>query len=454
MKPTKSLAHLGLTLAAAASCITATPASARPVLLISIDGLRPGDVAEAEQRGLKIPNLRRFLAEGSYADGVIGVLPTLTYPSHATLLTGASPAAHGIVSNNTFDPAQINAGGWYWFASDIKLPTLWSASARAGLKVGNVHWPVSVGAAGVRWNLPQIWRTGHGDDAKLLAALASPGLLAELEPKVGAAYAAGIDETIEADELRGRFGVALIKAHKPDLTTVYLTALDHEQHLTGPGSALAHATLERIDAIIGQLVAAAKAAHPKGVIAIVSDHGFEASAHETNLFRAFIDAGLIKLDAASKVASWDAIPWPSGGSIAVVLARPGDKELASRVGALLSKLQADPAARIAAIITRDEIARMGGNPQAEFYLNLAPDTYAAGFARAAAPLSGASTRKGMHGYFPQAVNLRSSFMIMGPGIARGRSLGEIDMRSIAPTVAKELRIKLDGAEKPALDIAN
>ena len=83
------------------------------MLLISIDGLRPGDLTEAEQRGLKIPNLRRFLVEGSYAQGVIGVLPTVTYPSHTTLLTGASPARHGIVGNNTFDPAQINAGGWY-----------------------------------------------------------------------------------------------------------------------------------------------------------------------------------------------------------------------------------------------------------------------------------------------------------------------------------------------------
>ena len=453
MKSAIAIFHLGLTLAAA-TLLAATPASARPVLLISIDGLRPGDVAEAEQRGLKIPNLRRFLAQGSYADGVIGVLPTVTYPSHTTLLTGASPAAHGIVSNNTFDPAQINAGGWYWFASDIKLPTLWSASAKAGLKVGNVHWPVSVGAAGVRWNLPQIWRSGHGDDAKLLAALASPGLLAELEPKVGAAYAAGIDETIEADELRGRFAIALIKSHKPDLTTVYLTALDHEQHLTGPGSVESHATLERIDAIIGQLVAAAKAAHPKGVIAIVSDHGFEASAHETNLFRAFIDAGLIRLDPAGKVAGWEAMPWPSGGSVAVVLARRDDQALGLRVRALLDRLRADPATRIAAIIGRAEIAAMGGNPEAEFYLNLAPDTYAANFAGAAAPLTGASTRKGMHGYFPQALNLRSSFMIMGPGIAQHHALGEIDMRAIAPTLAKELRIKLDGAEQPALNIAD
>ena len=36
------------------------PAAASPVLLISIDGLRPSDVIEAQQRGLKVPNLRRF----------------------------------------------------------------------------------------------------------------------------------------------------------------------------------------------------------------------------------------------------------------------------------------------------------------------------------------------------------------------------------------------------------
>ena len=450
---TIAIARLGLTLAAA-TCIAATPASARPVLLISIDGLRPDDVAEAEQRGLKIPNLRRFIAEGSYAQGVIGVLPTVTYPSHTTLLTGASPARHGIFSNNSFDPAQINAGGWYWYASDIKLPTLWSASTRAGLKVGNVHWPVSVGAAGVRWNLPQIWRSGHADDAKLLAALASPGLLGALEAKLGEAYAAGIDESIEADELRGRFAAGLIQSHRPDLTTVYLTALDHEQHLKGPGSPEARAVLERIDAIVGRLMVAAKAARPDGAIAIVSDHGFEESKYEINLFRAFIDAGLIKLDAAGKIATWDAMPWPSGGSAAIVLARRDDTALAARVRTLLDKLKAEPANRIAAIIGRDEIAASGANPEADFYVDLEPDAYVAPFAGADAPLIAPARRKGMHGYFPRALNLRSSFMIMGPGIARHRSLGEIDMRSIAPTLAKELRIKLDSAEKPALNIAD
>ena len=55
------------TFALVASALTlAVPALARaePVLLISIDGLRPGDVLDADRRGLKIPTLRRLAAEG------------------------------------------------------------------------------------------------------------------------------------------------------------------------------------------------------------------------------------------------------------------------------------------------------------------------------------------------------------------------------------------------------
>lgn len=433
-----------------AGALLATPVAAEPVLLISIDGLRPGDVIEAERRGLKIPNLRKFVSEGAYATGVAGVLPTVTYPSHTTLLTGASPAKHGVVSNTTFDPRQINQGGWYWYASDIKLPTLWSAAAGAGKTVGNVHWPVSVGATGVTWNLPQIWRTGHADDAKLVTALATPGLVAELEKATGETYAAGIDESIAGDENRGRFTAQLIAAHRPQFVTAYLTALDHEQHAEGPGTPQAHAVLERIDAVVGKLVAAERAAHPDAVIAVVSDHGFETIRRETSFFRAFIDAGLITLDDKGAIKDWQAMPWVTGGSAAVVLARKDDAALEKRVGDLLNALKADPANGIAAVAGRAEIARMGGNPEAAFFVDMAPDAAAAGFAGANAPLRGTPKYKGTHGYFPQAKNLRSTFLIMGKGVPAGRSLGEIDMRSIAPTLAGILGVPLPGAELPAL----
>lgn len=440
-----------LALAAALALIGAKAASAEPVLLISIDGLRPGDVLQAEQRGLRLPNLTRFLSEGSYASGVTGVLPTVTYPSHTTLLTGVSPARHGIVGNTTFDPLQINQGGWFWYASDIRVPTLWSAAAEAGYPVANVHWPVSVGAQRVTWNLPQIWRTGHADDAKLLSALATPGLVAGLERRTGETYAAGIDETLAGDENRGRFAVELIRAYRPGFMTAYFTALDHEQHAEGPGSPQAHAVLERIDAIVGRLVAAALEAHPDAVVAVVSDHGFETITRETNLFRAFIDAGLITLDGTGKISSWEAMPWNSGGSSAVVLARGGDAVLTDRVAQLLAQLAADPANGIAGIADRAAIERMGGNPGAAFYVNFAPDTAAGGFAGAAAPLNGTPRYKGTHGYFPGPENLRSTFLIMGRPIARGRDLGLIDMRSIAPTIAQVLGARLPDAELPAIE---
>lgn len=444
------VAGVALLGSAAPVAVMAQSTRSSPVLLISIDGLRPGDVLDAEKRGLKIPNLRRFLKEGAYAAGVTGNLPTVTYPSHTTLITGAAPARHGIVSNTTFDPRQINYGGWYWFAEDIKAETLWDAAHKAGRTTGNVHWPVSVGVKSLTYNLPQIWRSGHADDRKMIKALSTDGLYDALEHDCGA-YADGIDEGIGGDETRAKFAVRLIETKKPDFVTVYFAALDHEEHLFGPGSAQANAVLERLDAVVGRLVAAELAARPDATVAVVSDHGFVATDTEINLFRPFIDAGLITLGPDGKVASWDAMPWPSGGSVAVALARPEDTALAARVGALLGRLANDPQARIAHVADQAEVARMGGNPQAAFYVDLKPGALAGAFA-ADAPLSRPSRYKGMHGYFPAMPEMRSTFLIMGKDVAKGRNLGEIDMRAIAPTLARQMGANLPDAQAPALRI--
>ena len=420
-------------------------ALAEPVLLISIDGLQPDDVIEAEKRGIDIPNLKRFITQGSYAQGVRGVLPTVTYPSHATLITGVSPSRHGIFGNNSFDPLQINQGGWYWYAGDFKVPTLWDVAAKAKLTTANVHWPVSVNASSIKWNIPQIWRTGHADDAKLMKSLATPGLIESLESQLGE-YAPGIDESITGDETRGQFAAALITREKPYFTTVYLTALDHEQHEKGPDTAAAHAVLERIDDIVGKIIAAQIATQPDSVIAVVSDHGFSKVDTEVNLYRAFIDAGLIVLDANGKIKDWEASPWNSGGSSAIVLKRPFDPALRARVLGLLAQLKADPKNGIAEIATESNIAEYGANPQASFYVSFAPNTYAGGFKGAAAALVSPSASKGTHGFFPDKLFMRSSFMIMGKGIQKGRNLGEIDMRAIAPTLAKTMGLTLPDAE--------
>lgn len=138
------------------------PATAAPLLVISIDGMRPDYITRADEHGLKVPYLRTMMKEGAYAQDVVGVTPTVTYPSHTTLVTGVAPVQHGIYNNTPFDPKGINKDGWYWYAKDIRVPTLFDAVAAARRVTANVEWPVTVGAKGIAFNIPEYRRARAG----------------------------------------------------------------------------------------------------------------------------------------------------------------------------------------------------------------------------------------------------------------------------------------------------
>src|SRR5208337_339284 len=266
---------------------TATPL----LVVISVDGLRPDYITAADQHGAKVPHLRKFLSEGTYAEGVTGVIPTVTYPSHTTLMTGVWPAKHGIWGNTTFDPLQKNYQGWYWYAEDIRVPTLWDAAKQAGRTTASIQWPVTVGAD-ITWNIPEMWRTGAPEDAKLIRALSTGGLLDEGAKDVGP-FRGGIDTSVEGDEVRGKYAVWILEKKRPGLLTLHLTALDHIQHETGPFSEEAIAVLERLDAVIEKVrLAAEKIAPGRAFFAVVSDHGFVKCDQQLDLFSAFADAKL------------------------------------------------------------------------------------------------------------------------------------------------------------------
>lgn len=420
------------------------------VLLISIDGLKPEAVLDADLHGLKVPHLRAFMDDGMYATGVRGVLPTATYPSHATLLTGASPARHGIYSNVTFDPLGRNDKGWYWYAEDVKVATLWDAAAGAHLRTANVYWPTSVGAH-ITYNLPQIWRAGTADDLKLQRALGTAGLERDMSAQLGP-YPGGMQETVAADETRARFAIRLLRTQHPDFMTVYFTGLDTEEHKSGPFSPESNATLERIDALIGALRDAAQETAPgRATVCIVSDHGFAPVAHDVHLLAAFLGAGLFSVDDKRRITGWKAMPWPgAGGTAAVMLADPANDAVRGQVLSLLRSLEADPANGIDRILTHDEILRRGGFPDAAFLVAFKIGyEISTGFTP---PFDPGPENLGTHGYLPDRPEMRSSFFMVGPHVRTGTSLGEIDMRQIAPTLARILKVRLPDAELGSLPL--
>ncbi len=443
---------------AVAFCLSwaAGPLAAAPLLVISIDGLHPDYVIAAERHGLEVPTLRSFVREGAYARGVVGVVPTVTFPSHTTLVTGVAPATHGIVANTPFDPQHTNRDGWYWYAEDIRVPTLWGAAAARGLTTASVNWSVTVGDTAIDYLIPELWRAVNDEDVKLIRAVSRPeGLLERLEENLGP-FVNGYEDTVEADLKRTKFAVALLRERRPAFMAVHLIALDGTAHREGPWTPPAYATLEELDAMIRDLATAALANDPAMAVAIVSDHGFFATHTSVNLRVPFVAAGLIELDGPPKagvaptIKSWRAQLAPSGGSAAVVLHDRGDDSLRSTVRALLAKLAAEHANGIERVLERGAIERAGGFPDADFLVDFAPGFYSG--AALHGELLTPATSRGTHGYRPDHPEMHAAFFLKGRGIAP-QALGVVDMRSLAPTFAAILGVELPSAEQPALTIA-
>jgi len=199
--------------------------------------------------------------------------------------------------------------------------------------------------------------------------------------------------------------------------------------------------------MIGRLIAAARAVEPDLTV-VVSDQGFEPVSTDVNLIAPFAAAGLISFDAGGKIAGWEAQPWFMGGTAGVVLKHPDDAALVTKVTALLDQLRADPDMGISAIFDRAAIARMGGSSLCSFMIAFRPGFEARHDPRAAEQTP--STYKGMHGYLPSDPAMRLSLFVEGPGLSRRGSLGLIDMRAIAPSIARILGVPRPGAEVPAV----
>ncbi|MCM2313998.1 MAG: alkaline phosphatase family protein [Thermoanaerobaculia bacterium] len=416
-------------------------------LVVSIDGLTPRHYREAAARGVAIPNLAKLVADGAWAEGVDGVLPTLTYPSHTTLITGVKPIDHGIVSNRVFDPFDTSAGAWYWFAKDIRVPTLVSAARSRRLRAAAISWPVSIGLD-ADFNMPEFWRgaSKHPFDVRFLEQLSTPGLLDAVGKFRGSPMQAFHDQR---DPDRIDVACWIIEQQAPELVLVHVFDLDFAQHEFGPMSPESLRTLEVTDALLGRLLASLEKAKTRDttLIAIVSDHGFVATSTTIRPNVWLVDAGFVKLDPKGQVIEYRAIFHSDGGSASLRLRNPGDKETLAEVRRLLETKLADPASGIERILDAATVAELGG--AGELVLD-ARDGFEFSGASRGAWSEGAQTR-GQHGYAPLRESIRAGFVIAGPGVRKG-SLGVVPMTSIAPTVARHLGIELSPLAGAPLDI--
>lgn len=406
------------------------------VVLVSVDGLWARDLQRAESAGVRLPVLDSLRRAGALAAGVVGSFPSVTSPSHTTIITGAPPARHGIYSNRAFTPPTDTSRLelWYWEADSIRVPTVFDAAHAAGLRTAAIGWPVTADDPSVTYNLPEIWdaRAFGDSDLAVMRPRGTPGLLDSLGAPLTGPF---------TDSLRAEWTAAILRRWDPDLVALHLIDVDHWKHEQGVWGDSVVAALRTTDRQLGRLFAAVRATGRgrgrRTTVIVTSDHGFLGYGQSFRPGVLLARAGLVTLDSAGRVTAWDAGILPNGGSVMILPRDSSDCSLAARIRAAIpdSLVGPPPGRPIRAVWPRDTIAALGGDPRALWALDLNDGFYSSGgyAGRLLTEKSG-----GGHGYDPRRPELYAFFLISGPGLRRGSARPLMRQTDIAGSIARAL----------------
>ncbi len=423
-----------------------TPGQARGrhVLVISIDGMGSSYYMNPPP-GLAIPNIRSLIEHGSYAEAVEGVYPAVTYPSHTTLVTGRMPAEHGIYTNLSSRQAGKDPAAWFWFARDIRVPTLWDEARSHQLTTASVAWPVTARAP-IDWDVPEIWDASKAaaPEPFYVARFMNPFVTLEVGLSLGLP-----GRNSEDDGNRTRIAEEFVMRHHPSLTLVHLEALDLAEHDRGPGSAQAIAALERDDVHLGEMLAAVRDAGMESStdVFVLSDHGFLPVRRDVQPNQLLAKAGLLTIDSRGRVTGGKITTVINEGSFFVYW--PDGEDFAAQVESALKPLRDQ--GLIYAEFDRQALKRMGADPQAQLAFE------AADGARFVADARGSLVRElsytnGDHGYLPSRPGLQASFIACGPDIRAGIDVGGIAMTQVGPILLEAMGIHDPSfGDRPPLD---
>lgn len=380
---------------------TTATAPRTPVILISIDGMRPDDL----DRGVT-PHLRRLATQGVRAEAMIPSFPSKTFPNHYTLVTGLRPDHHGVV-DNTMEDARI-PGVRFTLSNSAAVTDrrwwdqaepLWVTAEKQQVRTATMFWPGS--EAAIRGVRPTRYATFDG---KVSANARTDMLLSWLDG--GNAEGFGF-------------------------LTLYFDDVDHAGHEQGPGSPMVLDALAKVDRAVGRLIDGLAARKLDANIVVVSDHGM-APISATRVVRIdqMLPAGSYRVVSSGPFAGIE----PVAGREAELdhaLLRPRDHVECWR--------KADIPARFV----------YGRNTRVPAYFCLAET----GWILATSEASAQKTKGGAHGYDHQSPDMRATFIASGPAFKTGVVLPAFDNVDVYPMLMQLLGLKplpSDGTVEPLL----
>ncbi len=435
---------------------SAEPSLERHVIILSIDGLAASYLNDPRA---KLPNLRKLMKTGAYAEGMETVFPSVTWPAHVSIVTGASPARHGVISNSVLDRKTLDRIVYIGdpvFTKDqaVRVPTLYDVAHQHGMITAAIIWPACNGARTLDFIIPDSNRQ------EIHNKYTTPGLSDELYKnnisirKLGAW---GWDHKVSAmrDSTYTDVAKYLFQKYEPHLMMMHLITPDGFEHDYGPHCEEAYWACENADDRVGELWDAIQASplKEKTTLIIVSDHGFAPVLQSINLNVHLRNLGMFTLDSGKKPKTRKAWSSANGGSAGIYILDEENKE-AIREKLIKSVAELEGVERVldVADFMKYGLPDPKENPQqADLMIAAKPGySFSNNYTSELVVTPVSKVRRGTHGHLPKARYMHATLIMAGAGIKPGAKIKMASCLDVAPTAAHLLEIEMPSAEGKVL----
>lgn len=404
------------------------------LIVISFDGLSSLDFEYISN----LPNFREFLKNSSFCKNVNTIYPSLTYPAHASIVTGKYPKNHKVINNTILDINRKNPD-WYWYSKYIKGDSLFTLADKKGFKVASILWPVTAGAK-IKYNMPEIFSNRKWTNQAIVSGL-NGSLIYQLDLERKFSHLRdGIKEPNLGDFVEKSI-IYTLKKYKPDFLFAHIIDLDTNRHKYGFNSEEAKNALKRHDEKLGNIMKVLKSLdfYKNSTIVLLGDHSSIDVDKVIFLNSIFYKNGYINIQ-KKKIKDYKVIAKSCDGSSYIYIK---DKSIKKEIEKILKNLELDESSGIEKVFDNNNIKSLGADSEADFIIEAKCGYYFLDDIRNYSILDlntlGEYERKlylkNCHGYLPSKKDYKTVFMISGDNIRKNHIIENMDLIDIAPTIS-------------------
>ncbi|WP_160718926.1 alkaline phosphatase family protein [Bacillus sp. USDA818B3_A] len=414
------------------------------LIILSFDCLSTLDLPILKE----LPHFQTILANGALVEQVESIYPSVTYPCHATIVTGNYPKHHGVINNTLLQPGMASPD-WNWYRKCIRGTTLYDEVKKANMTTAALLWPVTAGAD-IDFNMPEIFANRPWKNQIVVSLMnGSPLFQWEMNKRYGH-IRKGLKQP-ELDDFVLESAVDTIKHKMPNLLMVHFTDLDTQRHDHGFSSQDAITALHRHNSRLGRILKALEEAgiHEQSTVIALGDHSALDEQKAISINVLLHKQHLLTTNTNGKLIDWKAYCKSCDGSAYIYLKDPGDEQTLQIVHKLLDLMLDEPDFGIEKFITGVEAAALGADPACAFMIEARRgfyflEDYTGEVIKTITKEETRANKKytlACHGYSPEKENYGTILMAAGKGIQQV-TLPSIRLIDEGPTFARLLGVSL------------